>query len=68
MIIAANKKHLDSLTSDFRKDGYKVITYGANLRELEKGSDFVVIVTYELYKKDSAYMENIDGFLESVTA
>lgn len=40
---AANRKHLDSLTRDYRKAGFNIVTYGENLRELEKNDEFVVI-------------------------
>lgn len=40
---ATNRKHLDSLTRDYRNAGYNIVTYGERLRELEKGDEFVVI-------------------------
>ena len=40
---AMNKEHLDSLTSDYRKAGYNIVTYGERLRELEKDNEFIVI-------------------------
>lgn len=42
-IIAANKKHFDSLIKDYRNDGYMLITYGYFLAELEKDDSFIVI-------------------------
>ena len=40
---ASNRKHLDSLTRDYRMAGFNIVTYGETLRELENGSEFVVI-------------------------
>lgn len=40
---AANKKHLDSLTKDYRNEGFAIITYTPTFRELEKGNEFVII-------------------------
>lgn len=40
---AMNKEHLDSLTRDYRKAGYNIVTYGERLRELEKDNEFIVI-------------------------
>lgn len=42
-ILAANKKHFDSLIKDYRSEGYMLITYGYTLAELEKGDEFVII-------------------------
>ena len=40
---AENRKHLDSLTRDYRQAGFNIVTYGETLRELENGNEFVVI-------------------------
>lgn len=40
---AANKKHLDSLTRDYRNEGFAIITYTPTFRELEKDNEFVII-------------------------
>lgn len=37
-------KELNSLTKDFRNIGYNIITFGNDIRELEKGSHMVVII------------------------
>lgn len=37
-------KELNSLTRDFRSIGYNIITFGNDIRELEKGSHTVVII------------------------
>ena len=42
-IIAANKKHFDSLIKDYRADGYMLVTYGRRLAELEKEDSFITI-------------------------
>lgn len=42
-IIAANKKHYDSLIRDFRENGFFLITYGYRFSELEKDDEFVTI-------------------------
>lgn len=42
-IIAANKKHFDSLIKDYRADGYMIVTYGHRLAELEKDDTFIII-------------------------
>ena len=42
-ILAANKKHFDSLIKDYRSEGFMLITYGYTLAELEKGDKFVII-------------------------
>lgn len=40
---ASSKKHLDSLTRDYRAAGWFIVTYGEFLRELERGDEFLVI-------------------------
>lgn len=40
---AVNKKHLDSLTKDYRRDGWNIVTFGETLRELERGDSFLII-------------------------
>lgn len=40
---AVNRKHLDSLTRDYRKAGWFIVTYGKTLRELERGDEFITI-------------------------
>lgn len=42
-IIAANKKHFNSLIKDYRADGYMLVTYGCRLAELEKDDTFIII-------------------------
>lgn len=42
-ITAANKKHFDSLISDFRNQGFMLVTYGKRLAELETETEFVTI-------------------------
>lgn len=42
-IMAANKKHFDSLIKDYRADGYMLVTYGRRLAELEKDDAFIII-------------------------
>ena len=42
-IIAANRKHFESLIKDFRNNGFVLVTYGARLAELEKETEFVII-------------------------
>lgn len=37
-------KELNGLTRDFRSIGYNVITFGNNVRELEKDTHTVVII------------------------
>lgn len=38
-----SKEHLDSLTRDYRADGWHIVTYGEALRELERENEFIVI-------------------------
>ena len=40
---AINREHLDSLTRDYRNNGWQIVTYGETLRELELGNEFIVI-------------------------
>lgn len=40
---AANRKHLDSLTRDYREAGFMVVTYTPTYRELEKDDELVTI-------------------------
>lgn len=42
-IIAANKKHFESLIKDFRSNGFMLVTYDARLAELETKTEFVII-------------------------
>ena len=42
-ITAVNKKQFESLIKDFRKNGFRVVTYGARLAELETKTEFVII-------------------------
>lgn len=37
-------KELNSLTKDFRELGYNIITFGRDVRELEKNDHIVLIV------------------------
>lgn len=39
-----NGKDLSRLTKDFRDLGYNIITYGKDVRELEKNEHIVVII------------------------
>lgn len=41
--IAANKRQLNSLTRDYREDGWFIITYTETFRELERGDEILVI-------------------------
>lgn len=45
-ILAANREHMESLFSDYRKDMH-VLTSGSHIKELESidGSEFVMITT-----------------------
>lgn len=45
-------KELNSLTKDFRKIGYNIITFGNDIRELEKGSHTVVIIKEKRKEKE----------------
>ncbi len=38
-----NKKQLKKLVSEYRENGYFIITFGYTLVELEKGNELVVI-------------------------
>lgn len=40
---ASNRKHLDSLTRDYRNEGFMIITYTPTFRELEKDDELVII-------------------------
>ena len=42
-ITAANKKHYDSLISDYREIGFFLVSYGRRLAELEKDDVFIII-------------------------
>lgn len=45
-------KELNSLTKDFRNIGYNIITFGNDIRELEKGSHMVVIIKEKRKEKE----------------
>lgn len=36
-------RELNSLTKEYRKQGYNIVTFGKDIRELEKDNSFVVI-------------------------
>ena len=42
-IIAANKKHFNSLIKDYRTAGFMIVTLGGRLAELENENEFIVI-------------------------
>ena len=48
----ADKKHLDSLTRDYREAGWFIVTYGKTLRELERGDEFITIEIVQPKRSD----------------
>jgi hypothetical protein len=43
-IIVRTRKELDELTSKYRGSGYNIVTFGEDLRELEKDDSFIIII------------------------
>lgn len=43
LIKAVNKKHLTSLIKDYRQDGFNIVTYTADLVELETETEFITL-------------------------
>lgn len=43
-IIVRTRKELDELTRRYRGLGYNIVTFGEDLRELEKDDDFIMII------------------------
>lgn len=42
-IVAANRKHFESLIKDYRAAGFMLITFGNRVAELETETEFVFI-------------------------
>lgn len=43
-IIVFTKRELDELTKKYRGSGYNIVTFGEDLRELEKDDSFIIII------------------------
>ena len=41
--LVLTSRELNSLTKEYRNQGYNIVTFGKDVRELEKGDSFVVI-------------------------
>ena len=40
---ARSRRELDEITKELRRSGYNIVTYGKELRELERGEEIIVI-------------------------
>lgn len=38
-----DEEHLDSLTRDYLRDGWTIVTYGKTIRKLERDNEFIRI-------------------------